>query len=341
MGFHSPAASGGAGLGDANTWTAHQTFNDDVIVKIGTGADANLYYDGTDLQLKPAVVGSGDLVVSGGSIELDDSESVTFGTGKDATIKYDGTHLRIDPDAVGTGDIIIDAARTLYINETANSEQTVGICINQGTATDQVISSKQTNVAHGITDQAETDTAWFVKNTPGEYGGIAIYGFSEDNSAVDIRSYVTAVDTGKATTAGSAFNFRAALKSGTDAGAMSSNSNLLTIRDYTNSRFIFDAEGSAHADVEWVAYADHDDIALMNDMESELLLNEDEAKTDRRHALEASGIIGEDSWHMYRGKPHAMVNFTRLAMLHHGAMLQIHEKIESLESKLHLLEAGK
>lgn len=93
MGFHSPAGSAGAGLGDANTWTAHQTFNDDVIVKIGTGADANLYYDGTDLQLKPAVVGSGDLVVSGGSIELDDSESVTFGTGKDATIKYDGTHL--------------------------------------------------------------------------------------------------------------------------------------------------------------------------------------------------------------------------------------------------------
>ena len=57
--------------------------------------------------------------------------------------------------------------------------------------------------------------------------------------------------------------------------------------------------------------------------------------------LEEIGIIGEDSWHMENGKPRAMVNMTKLSMLHHGALMQAAERIEALETKLLALEGGK
>jgi len=52
------AAAGGADVGTANTWTADQTFNDDVKVTLGTGGDADIYFDGTDLRIKPGLVTS-------------------------------------------------------------------------------------------------------------------------------------------------------------------------------------------------------------------------------------------------------------------------------------------
>ena len=84
---------------------------DNTNLTFGTGNDADIYYDGTDLIVKPAVVGLGDLVVNGASIEFDDSEGVTLGTGKDATIQYDGTDLIISPAAVGAGDVVISGGR--------------------------------------------------------------------------------------------------------------------------------------------------------------------------------------------------------------------------------------
>ncbi len=79
------------------------TFVDNVAAVFGTGGDATLKYDGTDLLLAPAVVGTGDLVITGASTEFDDNEGVTLGTGKDATLQYDGTNVVLNTAAVGTG----------------------------------------------------------------------------------------------------------------------------------------------------------------------------------------------------------------------------------------------
>ena len=89
---------------------ASMSFQDNEGVVLGTGSDATIKYDGTDLVVAPAAVGAGDVHVSGGSVEVDDSESFTLGTGKDATIIYDGTDLTISPAAVGSGDLVIAGA---------------------------------------------------------------------------------------------------------------------------------------------------------------------------------------------------------------------------------------
>jgi hypothetical protein len=44
---------------DAHTWTADQTFNDNVNVTLGTGGDADLYYDATNVVLNPKCGGHG------------------------------------------------------------------------------------------------------------------------------------------------------------------------------------------------------------------------------------------------------------------------------------------
>jgi len=49
-------------VGNANTWTADQTFNDNVKVTLGTGGDADIFYDGTDVRVDARVVGSGNLI---------------------------------------------------------------------------------------------------------------------------------------------------------------------------------------------------------------------------------------------------------------------------------------
>jgi len=57
-------SSGGADLGTANTWTADQTFSDNIKVTLGTGGDADLYYDSSNAILLPAVSGSGGFLIN-------------------------------------------------------------------------------------------------------------------------------------------------------------------------------------------------------------------------------------------------------------------------------------
>ncbi|MCH7594395.1 MAG: hypothetical protein IIB27_07790 [Chloroflexi bacterium] len=54
---------------------------DNVSIKFGTGGDSRLYYDGTDLVISPAEVGTGELKVSGASLSLDAGEKIDFGAG--------------------------------------------------------------------------------------------------------------------------------------------------------------------------------------------------------------------------------------------------------------------
>jgi len=58
-------AVGDASVGTANTWTADQTFNDNVKLILGTDGDGALYHDGTNMVINPKVVGSGVVSILG------------------------------------------------------------------------------------------------------------------------------------------------------------------------------------------------------------------------------------------------------------------------------------
>ena len=145
----------------------------------------------------------------------------------------------------------------------------------------------------------------------------------------------TALDTAKTTSALAGVHITANITNGgTGLTSPGADENLLAILSHGTTRFIFDQEGSGHADIAWTTYGVHDDMSLISEMEETLLAIENPSQTPRRHAMEATGIIGKGSWHMEDGKPRAMVNFTKLAMLHHGALIQAGDRFAILETAL-------
>ncbi len=230
-------------------------------------------------------------------------------------------------------------ATTMYIGDTANAKMTLGLTINQGAADNEILSFKSSDIAHGVTTYWETDTFGELHKWSATLGGIALSGINE---AAGIGAQIYGLngtdDTAKTTSAAGVIDLNSEKINGTTTQACGANANLATIRNWGAARFIFDAEGSAHADVEWTTYAKHDDLAIIQSIEDELLSRESESQTSRRRALEEFGIIGKGSWHMEDGSPRAMVNTTKLLMLHHGALLQSYQRIQQLEDKNSELE---
>lgn len=236
----------------------------------------------------------------------------------------------------------------VYIGDTANAKMTLGLTINQGAADDEIFAGKSSEVAHPMTGLTEADTFLTISKAQTTSGGAAIKGFKDSGGVAGMALMLwgilgEAADTTKNTNAYGLVQIYGSITDGgtgyTNPGA---DANLVVIYDHITARYIFDVEGSAHADVEWTTY-DHydDDLALIRDIEQELLLREkegDKSQTARRHLLEDAGIIGKGSWHFENGKPKAMVNMTKLAMLHHGALLQVYGELESLKRKSEELE---
>ena len=124
---------------------------------------------------------------------------------------------------------------------------------------------------------------------------------------------------------------------GTDVQSRGADENLFIIGDGSTARYIFDVEGSAHADVEWVAFDTYDDVALMKDFQAVLT----DSKRDAQYQVEAmedAGIVGRDSLHWEGDRLKAMVNFNRLAMVHHGAIGQVSDMLQAHETELQELK---
>lgn len=235
--------------------------------------------------------------------------------------------------------ILANISGKVYIGDSANASMTTGLTINQGAADDEIFALKSSDVAHGMTTITETDTYGLVKKYDGGNGGLNITGLNDTNQPGLYLRGLQATDNTLKTTGGvGAVLITGETKSGTDAGAIGADGNILSIGTAGTTRFLFDTEGSGHADVAWTTYDKYDDLALIAEVERELLAREDEAQTERRHYLEQAGIIGKGSWHFEGGRPRAMVNTTRLAMLHHGALIQVGEKLAHVYERLNAAE---
>lgn len=233
-------------------------------------------------------------------------------------------------------------ANKVYINDTSNAKQTTGLTINQGAADDEILALKSSDVAHGMTDLAETDTYGAFAKSNGNAGGLQIFGYRDaDGDPGRALSLVgrlgEAADTAKSTSATAVVALFAQVKSGTNVTSVGANGNLVTIHNHGTTRFIFDAEGDAHADVSWATFDDYDDIALLADLERAMLAQHDPVKAEfvdflqyNHAALEDAGLVHFD----HDNPGHAMVNTTKLSMALVGALRQINGRIEHLEKAI-------
>jgi hypothetical protein len=99
-------AVGDASVGTANTWSADQTFNDNVKVTLGTGGDADLYYDGTNVVLTPDVVGSGVINLNG-QVSVPLSHDLIIGDTTGITVEGQIPALQVLGTDTATGSMTI------------------------------------------------------------------------------------------------------------------------------------------------------------------------------------------------------------------------------------------
>lgn len=230
-----------------------------------SGAAIAVISSGTNENLTLDAKGSGTITIAGtstGEVKIQSPVDIIDTSTPQLQIKQSETdHLSIhvgafgNVDYVATGDTprhifggVIEADDGIYIGDSANANVTLGLTINQGAATDQIFALKNSGVAHGVTDIAETDT--MAHMTGGASGGITFESITEGSEGMLLGSIVTTEITTKSTAAAAAVQIRGKLKSGTGAGGLTTvDSNLLAILNSGTTRFIFDIEGTFHADV--------------------------------------------------------------------------------------------
>lgn len=84
-----------------------------------------------------------------------------------------------------TGDLVVSGGGSVFINESANSQITTGLTINQGANDDYILALKSSDVNHGVTGVAETDTYLQVRKNSGTAGGVSIEVLAEDDPGTD------------------------------------------------------------------------------------------------------------------------------------------------------------
>ena len=224
---------------------------------------------------------------------------------------------------------------SIFINETSNAKMARGLTITQAAGVgDEAIAAKAASLAHGITTSTETDTYFSINPLDSTNGGADLSGYSAATRAFRLLGTGVTDDTTKTTDSVGYINFLAGKKSGTSIGAPGADGNMVVFLDGTAvARFIFDVEGTGHADVAWTTYQDHDDYLLLKRIEAKLAKGKrviELTPSPETQELIDLGFLGKDTQDV-NGKIHrGMLNTTKLQMLQAGAVRQAHEVIDVL-----------
>lgn len=266
----------------------------------------------------------------------------------DNTLATGAVGLRVQQDS--TADIIraFDGATQIftvadggivYINDTANATMTTGLTINQGVATNEIISLKNSNVAHGVTGVTETDTYGALITVGGAEGGVALYGISETTTGMQLYSVHTTDNTTKSTAGLGNIILQATLKSGTGVTVCGADANLVAIRNNTTTSFIFDAEGSGHQNLgtAWTEFDDYDDSVLLETLNA-TIVHDPIKGMFREFTEENKEILARNRIITYNEDGQHFINWSRANMLTIGAVRQLYKKLENAYVKIGALE---
>ena len=229
-------------------------------------------------------------------------------------------------------------AGLLAVNDTSNANMTVGLTLNQGAADDEILAFKSSDVAHGMTTVAETDTYGKVAKLDGPTGGLLIMGLGESTQGIRLELRHTTDTTTKAVTSVGALHVNGAKANGTSTQAMGANANLVAFANGDGAtRHILDVDGDSHQDVgtAWTNFDDQADADLLTALSVHVSRPDDPIKTNfrkflrgNRRRLEALELV------QFNPDGHHFVNMSRLTMLLVGAVRQTNDRVSRLVAAL-------
>jgi len=333
--------------------------DDQIDIKVGgtdvvTLTNSNLLLKGTTPTITIGDAGAEDTKIQfdGNAqdfyIGLDDSgdefqigRGSTLGAGREFSIGASGpvfnedsdTHdFRVETDDQTHAFFIHGANDKASFNEATPDADAGGITLNQGANDGNCFTLKNSDVAHGVTNTAETDTYFKIQKNNSSLGGAEMTSFSEDIKALELGAMVGAVHTTKSTSGELAINARGRLKSGTAGANMSSNANIFGVSSNNTTVMIVDTEGEIHSDGgAQSAYDTYDDAQLVRAYDLSHGRGVIDSKFDKfisynHEKLAEMKLVGREE----DGTPNHFVNVTGMQRLHNGAIWQQYEKHNQL-----------
>ena len=130
-------------------------------------------------------------------------------------------------------------------NEQAPDVVSGGICL-YSTASGKLLTFKANGIAHGITDEAETDTYAAFQKEHDTLGGLHVSGYSGNSKALTLFGYASTTYTGVLATSQGTVVVDAYKKSGTSATALDSDENIFAIRNGGTTQVIVKGAGDIY-----------------------------------------------------------------------------------------------
>ena len=237
-----------------------------------------------------------------------------------------------------------DAANTLFqvagsglvlIGDTSDTDNTSGITVNQGTATDGILNLKSDNVAHGRTGRLETDTFCKIGQSSSNGGGIRMEVAAEAAiaTAFNVLAYGGTADTTDTASSAGIIDLEAYdHDGGTNIANPGASDNIFTVASGANTRLLVKGDGTFHAtnvtsgsgDLDGVALDAEDDVGLVRTMQRTVhkdigiaMSKWDDFITVRDEDLKRLGVLSSEG---------DFRNMQRMDDLLGGAIWQVHTR---------------
>lgn len=269
---------------------------------------------------------------------------VSFGAGGMSIGASDAAtgDVRIFAGNLTSARVLISAAGAVHVGDDANANMTIGLTINQGANDDVILALKSSDIAHGMTSVAETDTYADIRKFHATNGGLRLDGLSLATTGVSLISRATTEDATRSIAATGAIDLRAATKSGSTTTSVGANKNMVVISNNGDVKQIFDSDGDSHQDVgtAWTNFDSHDDVKLLNLLSAHVTQKADPLRATFGGWLEQNRDTLTDARLVaFNSDGHHFVNMSRLQMLTVGAVRQVGAVVESHENRIAFLEA--
>ena len=221
---------------------------------------------------------------------------------------------------------------TVWINDNSNVDMTIGQTINQGANDDEIQAYKSSDVAHGCTDYAETDTFISMAKLSAANGGMALNGFSAGAVGVGIRGFFGADNTAKTVAGAAAVCVYGYKISGTGITNSSADQNIFAVRTQrggaTETVVIIDEDGDIYYNGTLVSYDDYDDALACRDAKN-VLSNGMAPVLYNQEKLIKMGIISKGGF----------ISNKRMTALMLGAISQLYEENKGFKKQIAALAA--
>ena len=218
---------------------------------------------------------------------------------------------------------------TAWVNEVSNANMTKGITVNQDGADDEILALKSSDVTHGCSDYAETDTFGHFMKVNAANGGMYVDGFGAGAVGLSPRGFGAVDNTAKTTAALAFFQAIGYKISGTGITNSTADQNIFAVRTQRGGALetvmMVDEDGDIYYDGALQNYDEYDDALAVRDTQRILTGRLDEFIKYNENDLVRLGILGDS---LANG---GLVSHKRLTALVLGAIVQLDEKVNDLK----------